>query len=108
QEIIGRRAGRAGHLFTGRKGNPWNRHSFYSRFKALRRKFPQLKGVSAVTARHSWATDALERGVPEGAAAELLGHANTTMLYRHYSKLSKKVQFLKDMAIRAAGCASAP
>jgi integrase len=34
--------------------------------------------------RHTFATDALEQGVPDALVAELLGHASTAMIHRHY------------------------
>jgi integrase len=95
------------YLFVGRKGNPWNKHSFHSRFKYLRRIQPELQGVVPFSYRSSYAKDALEEGIPEATMAELLGHTSTQMLYKHYSKLSKKVRHLREMAERAIGGASA-
>ena len=69
----------------------------------LRQKFPELVGVTAYTYRHSFATDALENGVGIAQVAELLGHSSTEMVMKHYSKLSQRVQHLREMASRAVG-----
>ena len=90
-----------GYLFVGRRGKPWNRQTFYSRFKYLRKKHPELQGIVPYTFRSSFATDALEKGVPEATVAELLGHSNTATLYKHYAKLSKKVQHMQEAASKA-------
>lgn len=71
------------------------------RFRNLRKKLPHLKGVIATAYRHSFATEALEAGVPIAQLAELLGHVDTKMVSRHYSQLSQKVQHLRDMAEKA-------
>ena len=71
------------------------------RFRILRKKLPHLKSVIATAYRHSFATEALEKGVGIAQVAELLGHANTLMVSKHYSQLSQKVQHLRDMANKA-------
>ena len=35
--------------------------------------------------------------------AELLGHSDTTMVMKHYSMLSQRVGYLRDMAKKATG-----
>jgi integrase len=51
--------------------------------------------------RHSFATSALENGVPDTLVAGLLGHVGTGMLHRHYSHLGEQARALKDAAERA-------
>lgn len=92
-----------GPLFRGRGGRPFTRNAVRTRFRRLRAKFPQLAGVTAYAYRHTFATDALENGVGVAQVAELLGHTGTEMVMRHYSKLSQRVQHLRDMAAKAAG-----
>jgi integrase len=46
--------------------------------------------------RHSFATDALAKGVPDAHVAELLGHSGTAMLHRHYSHLTARAKALRD------------
>jgi integrase len=91
-----------GPLFRG----PLSKRGFSSngvrcRFRHLRKKLPHLKGVIATAYRHSFATDALEKGVGIAQVAELLGHADTKMVSRHYSQLSQRVQHLREMAQKA-------
>jgi len=45
--------------------------------------------------RHTFATDALEAGVPETHVAELLGHSSTAMIFKHYGHLTAKGQSLR-------------
>lgn len=92
-----------GPLFRNSKGRPWNRNSLRCRFKRLRQKFPQLKGVVCYTLRHTYATDAMERGVPAATVAELMGHKDIKMIEEHYGHLSQKRQHLQDAAKKAAG-----
>jgi integrase len=57
----------------------------------------------AYTYRSSFATDALERGVPDATVSALLGHTNTETLHRFYNRLSKRINYLKGAAERATG-----
>ena len=91
-----------GRLFLNRNSKPWTENAIRLRFKRPVR-FPQLKGIVAYTFRHSFATDALERGVPDADVAELMGHEGTEMLHAYYSKLSQKRQHLRSAAAMATG-----
>ena len=53
--------------------------------------------------RHTFATDALARGVPDAQVAELLGHSGTAMLHKHYSHLTARSQVLRDALGRVRG-----
>jgi integrase len=91
-----------GPIFRGPRGDrPFTRNGVRCRFRRLREKLPHLKGVVAYSYRHSYATDALERGVGVAQVAELMGHTDTEMVMRHYSKLSQRVQHLRDAAAKA-------
>ena len=93
-----------GPIFRGpRKAMPFTKNGIRCRFRRLREKLPHLKGVVAYSYRHSYATDALERGVGIAQVAELMGHTDTEMLMKHYSKLSQRVQHLRDAAAKATG-----
>ena len=95
-----------GPLFRGprRAGQkPYTRNSIRCRFRRLRKKLPHLKGVIAYTFRHSYITDALERGVSVAAVAELAGHSDLRMIQEHYGHLSQKAVHLRDAARKAAG-----
>lgn len=90
-----------GPLFLNRLGKPWTQNAVRIRFRRLREKFPQLKGVVAYTYRSSFATDALESGVQGASVAALLGHTSTQTLDRFYNRLSGRVGHLKDAAAKA-------
>jgi integrase len=97
------RTNAGGPIFRNRYGKPWTRNAVRQRFMRLRKKFPVLKGVVAYSVRHTYATDALERGVPDADVAALMGHSGTAVLHAWYSKLSKRRQHLRDAASRATG-----
>jgi integrase len=100
-ELVGRNP--TGPLFLNSRGKPWTRNAVRIRFRNLRKKLPHLKRFFAYAYRASFATDALESGVGIAQVAELLGHVDTKMVMRHYSRLSQKVSHLRDAAARAAG-----
>lgn len=98
-----------GPIFRGpRGGRPFSRNGVRCRFRRLREKLPHLKGVISYTYRHSYITDALERGVPAATVAELAGHKDLQMIAAHYAHLSQKRRHLADAARKAAGYVEAP
>ncbi len=88
-------------LFRNSKGNAWTRSSLHFRFEGLRKKFPHLADVVPYTLRATYATEALEHGVPDATVAELLGHSDTRMLHKHYSRLEQKVEHMRQAAEKA-------
>lgn len=90
-----------GPLFLNSRKKPWTRNAVRIRFRNLRTKHPELKGVIAYTYRASFATDALEGGVPDATVAALLGHTNTATLHKHYARLAGRLDHLKDAAAKA-------
>jgi integrase len=93
-----------GPLFPSYKlGRPFTKNAIRTRFRRLRAKLPHLKGVVCYSLRHSYATEALERGVGIAQVAELLGHVDTRMVSQHYGHLSQKVQHMRDAARKATG-----
>lgn len=92
-----------GPLFLNSRGLPWTRNAVRLRFKNLRKKHPEFKGVVAYTYRASFATDALESGVQDASVAALLGHTNTATLHKYYARLSGRLQHLRDAAGKATG-----
>lgn len=98
-----------GPIFRGpRGGKPFTSNGIRCRFRRLREKLPHLKGVISYTYRHSYITDALERGVPVATVAELAGHQDLTMIVAHYAHLSEKRTHLADAAKKAVGYAADP
>jgi integrase len=97
-----------GPLFRNSRGKPWTRNAIRCRFRQLRRKLPNLKGVVSYTYRHSYATDALEQGVGVAQVAELLGHTTTDMVMQHYQHLSEKREHLLQAAQQATRAVAGP
>ncbi len=93
----------AGPLFRGWGKNPYSKDALRQRFGRLRKKLPHLEGVVAYSYRHAFCTDGLVRGVPIATMAELLGHADTTVIAKHYGHLSEQADHLRDAAKRARG-----
>jgi integrase len=90
-----------GPLFRNTRGLPWTRNAIRIRFRNLRKKLGLPKGVVAYAFRHTYITDALEKGVPIATLAELAGHRGTRMISTVYSKLSQRRRHLTDMAAQA-------
>lgn len=90
-----------GPLFLNRCGKKWTRNAIRCRFRRLRERHPELAGVVAYTVRSTFATDALEAGVPDASVAALLGHTNTDTLHKFYARLSRRVNHLRDAAAKA-------
>ncbi len=91
-----------GPLFRNTRGKPWTRNAIRIRFRNLRKRLGLAPGVVAYAFRHTFITDALEKGVPIASLAELAGHKDTRMISMVYSKLSQKRQHLAEMAAKAA------
>jgi integrase len=83
-----------GYLFRRPTGGKWTTHSITGKFARVCRK-AGVK-VTSYCLRHTFATDALANGVPDAVVAELLGHANTQTLHRHYAHLVARSQTLRQ------------
>ncbi len=59
--------------------------------------------VIAYGARHSFATNALIKGVDSVTVAHLMGHKDASMVSKVYSHLATNVEFLRQQARTAAG-----
>jgi integrase len=83
-----------GYLFRRPTGGRWTTHSITQKFARVRR----VAGVqiTAYCLRHSFATDALAKGVPDAQVAALLGHSGTATLHRHYSHLTARSHALRE------------
>ncbi len=103
RELVARHPG--GPLFRGPRGDrPFSRNGIRCRFRRLRQKLPQLAGVTAYSYRHTFATDSLENGVGLAEVAELLGHADTDQLMKHYQHLSQRREHLRQVAEQNRRC----
>jgi integrase len=79
---------------------PWTANAIRCRFRYLRKRHPELAGVTAYTLRHHFATQALLNGVPGPLVSSLLGHKSLKML-DIYSHVGQAASDLHQAAIRA-------
>lgn len=87
--------GRAeGLLFPGEAGQPMTAQAIGKRLRRLCVK-AGVRNCTPYGYRHSFASDALAKGVPDAQVAALMGHASTAMLHRHYSHLTARAQALR-------------
>jgi site-specific recombinase XerD len=89
---------------TGRGVNAALKGSRFTGQKIVRRMLRVSakigKDVSAYGYRHSYATRALESGIPDTDVAALLGHANPSMIHMHYSHISCNGRRLTGVAAK--------
>jgi integrase len=87
-----------GLLFPNRKGTLWRDKALTQAVWRVAQKIGHR--VTAYGCRHSYATRALEKGLPDTHVAALLGHGSTRMIHKHYSHLSENARLLKDAAAK--------
>ncbi len=71
------------------------------RYREAARLAPQHYSMYAL--RHSWATNALERGVDALTVAVLMGHSDPSTLARVYQHVSQRPEYMLEQARRATG-----
>jgi integrase len=86
---------RSGPLLRNNNNEAWTENAIGLAMRRTRRR-ASVPHAIAYGLRHSFATDALERGVPDAQVAELLGHSGTAMLHKHYSHLGARAQALRE------------
>jgi integrase len=91
----------SGPLFLNADGKPWKQSAFGSRMRRMRKSLGLDKKAVAYSYRHSYATNALVRGVPIATVAELLGHTGTKMVSEFYGHLAAQPEHLREAAIQA-------
>jgi integrase len=84
-----------GPLFRTEIGTKWTASGIHAALKRLTTRCGFTQRPIAYGYRHTFATDALAKGVPDAQVAELLGHASTTMLHRHYAHLCGRAKTLR-------------
>jgi integrase len=72
-----------GKLFRNVKGRAWTKSAIGCRFTRLRKKL-KIKDCFAYAVRHTYATDALQRGVDPVTLAIIMGHKDATMIIKVY------------------------
>lgn len=96
-----------GAIFRNEEGRAWTRRAVGKRFERLSRKLKKKhgwkKGVSAYLLRHTWATEALERGVDPITVATIMGHKDLTQLMKTYQHLKHKGEHLRQSLAVAIG-----
>ncbi len=92
----------SGPLFRNSNGEPFSRAYLANWLHRVRKRLG-LGKVILYGYRHSFATNALANGVPDAAVAELLGHAGTAMLHKHYSHLGARADALRAALSRVRG-----
>jgi integrase len=99
-----------GPLFRNSRGTAWKRHTIKEWFQRLdQRRYdrPSQKRVNfrltAYAIRHTFATEALERGVDPVTLATIMGHKDVTMLMKVYQHLNRKTDHLRGALHRAIG-----
>jgi integrase len=92
-----------GPLFRNTRGEPWRKTGWKQAMARAQRKLGLTRRPLTSGYRHSFATDALEAGVPDTHVAELLGHSTTAMIHRHNGHLTARGQALKTSLERIRG-----
>jgi len=90
-----------GPLFVTRYGIPYNKGNVNQRIRRLETKL-RIPRFNLYSYRHSYITDALERGLSSDIVAELVGNTPKTIA-KYYSHLESKRNTLRDAARRAVG-----
>jgi integrase len=88
-----------GLLFRNTNGSKWERQTTFKRLRVLE-KDTQVKGVTLYSYRHTYVTNAIERGVPLLMLAELVGNS-VAILIKNYSHIDQKKDALTAAAVRA-------
>jgi integrase len=92
-----------GPIFRNRDGKPWTRNALHCRAYRLTRK---LKfHVCPYAIRHTFATDAIVRGVDLVTIAQLMGHKKLDMLTEIYQHVQKRSDHLHEALRRATDVA---
>ena len=104
-----------GPLVRNTHGTGWTAYAMKEWFKRLdgrRYKEASTKRVdfrvSAYVVRHTWATEALERGVDPITVATIMGHKDLTQLMKTYQHIEKKRDHLRRALHQAIGEARLP
>ena len=90
-----------GPIFRNSKGRPWTRHALVSRLYRLSKKLGFR--VCPYAVRHTFATDAILRGVDLQTIATLGGWTDLKMLSRVYQHIRKRSDHLRASLKRAVG-----
>lgn len=90
-----------GQLFRNAKGNAWTAHTLGDRCRRISTKVGFR--FTSYSVRHTFATDAIVRGVDLTTIATLMGHANLKMLNQVYQHVRCRSEHVKESLRRAVG-----
>lgn len=90
-----------GPLLRHTRGCPWTKSAFVGRFKRLSKKLGTP--ITAYAFRHTFCTEALERGEDSTTVAILMGHRDTTMVAKVYQHLTGNKKHLQAALRQAIG-----
>lgn len=88
-----------GPILLNTRGISWTKDSIKCRLNRVSKRLGFR--VVAYGIRHSFATNALIKGVDPISVSHLLGHKSTRMVSEVYSHLATNPQFLKEQAKKA-------
>jgi integrase len=84
----------SGPMFRNLDGEPWRKDSLNCRCHRLTRKLGFQ--VCCYAIRHTFATDAIVRGVDLVTISQLMGHKSLDMLHRIYQHVSRRSDHLRE------------
>lgn len=87
-----------GPIFRNTRRRPWTTMAVNCRFFYLQKKLG--KRYCLYIMRHTWATNALRKGVDPITVSVLMGHSDTNMLARTYAHLTHDPVYLQQAAQR--------
>ena len=109
-----------GPMFCKWTGKPWTNRDLKDYFGRLTRPMPRKDRktgkpyqstpalnfpVTAYVIRHTWATEAIERGLDLVTIATIMGHKDLSMLMKVYQHIKKKQEHLRSAVHQAIGAA---
>jgi integrase len=96
-----------GALFRSPRGRPWTAANIRAALREASIRLGIKPTITAYSFRHSYVTDALERGLNPSIVAALVNHKDLTMISQHYNHLAERREALRKAAEDAAGSFSA-
>jgi integrase len=91
-----------GVLFPNRLGVGYGCEELGGIVRKLRKR-AKVPHATAYGFRHSFATDALTKGVPDATVAALLGLESTAMIFSNYGHLTSRTAVLREAAAKVRG-----